>query len=175
MTSHLHLAAARPSHDELSLVELPIRVVLAEDHKLMRRSLRLLLDHEADFEVVAEAESLASTERAVEQLHPQVLVLDLGMPDGSSVELIDSLRSRTPQTHVVVLTMEHNPAFARRALAAGAIGFAIKELADTELPQAVRAAARGEQYVSPRVAGRLQPSAPRAPRLRSADGRTGAR
>lgn len=168
MPSHLHLAATRPSDAELSLASLPIRTVLAEDHPLMRSSLRLLLDHEVDFEVVAEAGNLASTQQAVERLRPQVLVLDLCMPDGSSVEVIDSLRARMPQTHIVALTTEHNPAFARRALAAGAIGFAVKELADVELPQAIRAAVRGERYVSPRVADRLRPRARR--HLRSADG-----
>lgn len=173
MASRLHLAPTPSSGEELSSVALPIRLVLAEDHPLIRRSLRLLLDHEADIQVVAEAESLASTQRAVERLHPQVLVLDLGMPDGSSLELIGSLRSHVPQTRIVVLTMEHSPVFARRALAAGAIGFAIKELADTELPQAVRAAAHGEQYVSPRVANRLRPSEPHARLLRFADERAG--
>lgn len=174
MTSYLHLAPTSTADEEVSLVPLPIRVFLAEDHPLMRRSLRLLIEHEPDLQLLGEAASLEAAEHAVERLHPQVLVLDLSMHDGSSVELIGLLRSRVTQTQIVVLTNEHDPAFARRALAAGAIGFAVKELADAELPQAVRAAARGEQYVSPRVADRLQPREPRLRRLRSADGRTGA-
>jgi two-component system response regulator NreC len=84
-----------------------------------------------------------------------VLVLDLRMGGGSSIEAIRSLSERVPATKIVVLTMEDNPVFAQRALAAGALGFVAKDLADSELPQAVRAASRGEEYVSPRVAARL--------------------
>jgi two-component system, NarL family, response regulator NreC len=164
MASHLHLAPSPGGDLRASLVSLPIRVVLADDHVLMRRSLRLLLDDEQDFDVVAEAGDLAAAERAVKRLHPHVLVLDRRMPDGSSVDLIRALRGRAPQTQIVVLTMEQNPAFARNALAAGAVGFTVKELADTELPLAVRAAARGEEYVSPHVASRLAQSAPPASR-----------
>jgi two-component system response regulator NreC len=132
-----------------------IRVVLADSHALMRRSLRLLLDGEDDVEVVGEAEDLASVVRHVEGDQPQVLLLDLSMPGGSSVEAIGQLRERVPATQVVALTMEDDPVFAQRALAAGALGFVAKELADEELPPAVRAAARGEEYISPRVAARL--------------------
>lgn len=140
----------------------------------MRRSLRLLIEHEPNLQLLGEAPSLAAAERAVERLHPQVLVLDLAMRDGSSVGLIGRLRSHVPQTQIVVLTLKDDPAFARHALAAGAIGFAVKDLADDELPPAVQAAARGEQYVSPRVADRLQPRASHVRRLRSADRSAGA-
>jgi two-component system, NarL family, response regulator NreC len=82
-------------------------------------------------------------------------VLDLSMPGGSSLETIGKLRERVPDTQVVVPTMDDSPVFAQRALATGALGFVLKELADTDLPEAIRAAARGEEYVSPRVAARL--------------------
>lgn len=134
----------------------PIRVLVADDHTLLRRSLRLLLDHEPDFEVIAEADDLASTARRVESLQPDVLVLDLRTRDGSSIDLIDRLRGRVPRTQIVVLTMEQNPGFASRALGAGALGFVLKDLADVELPAAVRAAARGQEFVSPMVAAPLQ-------------------
>ncbi|HEY2767378.1 MAG TPA: response regulator transcription factor [Solirubrobacteraceae bacterium] len=166
MPANLHLALSTGPSPEASLVSLPIRVVLADDHALMRRGLRLLLDDEQDLDVVAEASDLAAAELAVERLHPHVLVLDRRMPDGSSIELIRALRARAPKTQIVVLTMEQSPAFARSVLVAGAIGFAVKELADTELPLAVRAAARGEEYVSPHVASRLAPASPSNPRGR---------
>jgi two-component system response regulator NreC len=134
---------------------LPVTVVLADDHKLMRRSLRLLLDGEEGVEVIAEASDLDSVMHRVQSERPQVLVLDLGLPDGSSIEAIGQLRERAPETQIVALTMEDSPVFAQRALAAGALGFVAKELADDELPQAVRAAARGEEYISPRMAPRL--------------------
>jgi two-component system response regulator NreC len=133
----------------------PIRVVLADDHVPMRRSLRLLLDGEDGLEVVAEAGDHNTAARHVHGHQPEVLVLDLGLRDGSSIETIRSLSERAPRTKIVILTMEDNPVFAQRTLTAGALAFVAKDLADAELPDAIRAAARGEEYVSPRVAARL--------------------
>jgi two-component system response regulator NreC len=155
MPSHLRLTPTPTPVADGVLVSLPIRVVVADDHPLLRRILRLLLDHERDFEVIAEAGELASAAHNVEQLRPTVLVLDLHMPDGSSIELVGRLRDRAPRTAIVVLTMEQDPGFARRALTAGALGFVVKDQADIELPAAVRAAAHGQEYVSPNVAGHL--------------------
>ena len=132
-----------------------IRVVLADDHALMRRSLRLLLDGEEDLEVVAEAGDHPAAVRHVHDHQPNVLVLDLRLSDGPGSEAVRFFSERMPATRTVVLTMEDDPLFAKRALTAGAHGFVIKDLADVELPVAVRAAARGEEYVSPRVAARL--------------------
>ncbi len=134
---------------------LTVRVVLADDHDLMRSSLRQLLDHEQDVEVIAEADDLESVLRQVRAYRPHVLVLDLSLSGGSRSEAIGELRDRAPATEIVVLTMEDNPVFVQRAFAAGALGFVLKDLADIELPQAIRAAARGEEYISPRVATRL--------------------
>jgi two-component system response regulator NreC len=117
----------------------------------MRRSLRLLLDSEDDLEVIAEADDLGLVVRHVHGQRPHVLVLDLGMPGGSSIEAIMRLRNQVPQTNVVVLTMDDNPVFAEQALRAGARGFVLKDSADEDLPAAVRAAAKGMEYVSPRI------------------------
>ena len=87
---------------------------------------------------------------------PHVLVLDLRLPNGSSIEMIRQLRKQFPDTAVVVLTMEDSPLFARAAIDAGAIGFVLKDRADTELVSAVRLASRGDEYVSARVASALQ-------------------
>jgi two-component system response regulator NreC len=133
----------------------PIRVVLADDHTLMRHGLRLTLEEEPDVEVIAEADDMSCAIRQVDLFKPHVLVLDLRMRGGSSVETIADMRERVPNMRVVVLSMNDSPAFARHALGAGALGFVLKDLADSELPEAVRAAARGEQYASPRVAARL--------------------
>ncbi len=134
----------------------PIRVVLADDHGLMRRSLRLLLDGEDGVEVVAEAKDLASALRAVRAQRPDVLVLDLRLPGNSGIETITTLHERAPDTQIVVATMHESPVYAEHALACGALGFVHKELADSELVEAVRAAAGGLKYVSPRVAGRVE-------------------
>ncbi|MHB8234458.1 MAG: response regulator [Solirubrobacteraceae bacterium] len=145
---HLRLA---PTFDSATDEE-AIRVVLADDHALMRRTLRLLLEGEQGVEVIAEAGDLNLLVRHVDAHQPHVLVLDLGMPDGSSSEAIRQLRERLPEMQIVIVTMEENPVFAQRALAAGAVGFVLKDRADEELPQAIRMAALGEQYVSPRLA-----------------------
>jgi len=154
MNAHLSLAAApdaiaAPAHE-------PIRVVVADDHALVRRSLRLLLAGEDDVEVVAEACDIATVLRHVHGHAPHVLVLDLQMPGGSSIEAIRRLHELAPNVAIVVLTMEQSPAFAQRALESGAVGFVLKDRADTELPAAVRRAMRGEEYVSPRVAAGLE-------------------
>jgi two-component system response regulator NreC len=132
-----------------------IRVLLADDHSFMRRSLRLLLDSEEGVEVVAEAGDLDSVMDHLNGHQPNVLVLDLNLPGEASIATIADLRRQMPGIQIVVLTMHDNPAFARRARAAGALGFVLKDLADNELGAAVRAAAHGREYISPRIAGRL--------------------
>jgi len=122
----------------------------------MRHSLRLLLDNEVDLEVIAEAGDLTSVVQYVERTQPDVLVLDLGMPGDLSNEAIGQLSERAPEMQIVIVTMHENPMFAQHALAAGAIGFVRKDLADEELPAAIRCAARGEQYLSPRLVHPLQ-------------------
>jgi two-component system response regulator NreC len=133
----------------------PIRVVLADDHALMRHSLRMLLDGEEGVSVIAEADDMATVTRHVMSRGPHVLVLDLNMPGGSSIETISRLQEQASDTKIIVMTMQEDPAFARRAFAAGAVGFVAKEIADEELPDAIRAAARGQEFISPRVAARL--------------------
>ena len=151
MASHLHLA--RSPEDPATAAENGlVRVLLADDHELMRRRLRLVLEDEEGVEVVAEANDLAAVTHHVQTDEPHVLVLDLGMPDGSSIEAIGRLREQAPDTQIIVMTMDDSPVFAQRAFAAGAVGFVAKDLADGELPRAMRAAARGEEFVSPRMA-----------------------
>jgi DNA-binding NarL/FixJ family response regulator len=154
MSVHLHLTP-ETSNAAKHRTPASIRVVLADDHAMMRRTLRLLLESEADVEVIAEASDLRTVMHHVRAHHPEVLVLDFGMPTGSSIEAIRRLRSQAPSTEIVVLTMQESPAFAQHALDAGAIAFVLKDVADTDLPEAVRLGARGEHYVSPRVAANL--------------------
>ncbi len=137
-----------------------IRIVLADDHAVVRSGLRLLLDGEAGFEVVAEAGDVQDARRYVRGHHPAVLVLDLNMPGGSSLEAIPAIRAESPDTQIVVLTMQEEPAFARHALGAGALGYVLKEAADEELVQAVRRAAVGETYMNPRLGARLASEPP---------------
>ena len=149
MPAHLHLAEL-PTH-----VSVPIRVLLADDHTLMRRSLRLLLEGEDDVQVIAEAADLATVVSHVGRHRPNVLVADLRPPDGSSIDAIRKLRADAPHTEVVVLTMEESPLFAQQAMDAGAIGYVLKDRAESELLIAIRCAANGDEYVSARVAAGL--------------------
>jgi two-component system, NarL family, response regulator NreC len=141
----------------------PIRIVLADDHEVVRSGLRMLLDHESDFEVVAEASDVESARRYVRGHHPRVLVLDLNMPGGSSLEAIPAIREESPDTQIVVLTMQKEPAFAREALGAGALGYVLKEAANSELVEAVRRAAVGESYLNPRLGARMASEPPPGP------------
>jgi two-component system response regulator NreC len=130
--------------------------LLADDHAAMRKSLRLLLEGEADIDVVAETDSLESVMGHVYARQPDVLVLDLGMSSpGSGIETLNRLSGEARHTRIVVLTMNDDPAFARRAIDAGACGLVLKELADSDLPAAVRNASRGRGYVSPVLAAKL--------------------
>ena len=123
----------------------------------MRRSLRLLLDSEPDIEVVGESSELATATRQVSKLDPDVLVLDLRMPDGSGFDIVGRLRDEAPRTRIVVITMYDDQVFVRHAHQAGALGFVLKDTADAELPEAVRHAARGRTYTSPRVTPHVVP------------------
>lgn len=157
MPSHLHLAPS-PAAAAPARATDPIRVVLADDHALMRSGLRRMLEDEleVEVEVVAEAPDLGSAAAQVQGERPHVLVLDLGLAGGSSIDTIGELRERVPETQIVVLSMEESPILAQRALTAGAIGYVAKDRADGELAQALRAAVRGEQYVSTPVAALLE-------------------
>ena len=130
-------------------------IVLADDHAVVRRGLRMLLDAEDGFEVLAEAGDVMSAIRYVRAHRPTVLVLDVTMPEGSTLPSIPTLKEASPDTAIVVLTMESDPAFAREALRAGALGYVLKEAADEELVTAVRLAAAGDTYLHPRLGAKL--------------------
>jgi DNA-binding NarL/FixJ family response regulator len=155
---------------EPSAGELPISVVIAEDHPLMLRSLRRLLEEAGGIEVVGEAADLGLARRQVAKRRPDVLVLDLRMGETSSIEEIGRLQEATPATHVVAVSIDDTPGLAQQALATGATCFVLKDHAEADLPAAVRCASRGEEYVSERVATRL-----RAARQALTDGRLSAR
>jgi two-component system, NarL family, response regulator NreC len=140
----------------------PITIVIADDHQVVRTGLRLLLEAEEGFEVLAEAGDVPTTERRVNAYRPRVLILDLSMPGELSLRAISRMRDSSPDTQIVVLTMHNDPAFAREALRAGAAAYVLKEAAGTQL---VRAAAEGRTYVTPELGARLaaQPAAAAGP------------
>ena len=140
-----------------------IRIVLADDHAVVRTGLRLLLDSEPGLRVVAEAENVESALREVLAHRPDVLILDLNMPGGSTLQAIPAIRLEAPETQIVVLTMQQEAAFAREALGAGALGYVLKDAADEELVQAVRSAAVGDSYLNPRLGARIASKPPPGP------------
>ena len=142
-----------------------IRLVLADDHAVVRRGLELLLDAEDDFQVVASVGDLQAAIRATRGHKPDVLVLDLNMPGGSSLDAIPEILASSAGTRITVLTMQDEPAFARRALGAGAMAYVLKEAADDELVTAVRRAAAGLTYLTPRFGARMaaEPATPAGP------------
>ena len=137
-----------------------VKIVIADDHAVVRSGLRMLLNAEPGFEVVAEAGDVPSALRYVRAHRPRVLVLDLNMPGEASLPAIPSFLESCPETRVVVLTMQNDPGFAREALRAGALGYVLKEAADSELVEAVRLAANGRTYLNPELGGRLAAAPP---------------
>jgi two-component system, NarL family, response regulator NreC len=138
----------------------PITVVLADDHRVVRSGLRVLLESDGRFAVLGEAGDVAATVQQVNDCHPRVLVLDLNMGGESSLETIPQLRTDWPETQIVVLTMQEDPGFARAALRAGALGYVLKDAADEELMNAVLLASRGETYLNPQLGARLAAQPP---------------
>src|SRR3954469_20179237 len=119
--------------DELpAAAEETTSIVIADDHAVMRTGLRMLLEAEDGLEVVAEAGDVDETIRKLKAYKPAVLLLDLHMPGGPSLPFIPDMRSASPDTRIVVLTMQNSPGFVREALRAGAIGYVTKEAADAE-------------------------------------------
>ncbi len=123
-----------------------------------------MIEAEPGFEVVAEAGDVGTALRKVRGFKPDVLVLDLNMPGGSSLEAIPTLLEASPRTAIVVLTMQDEPESARAVLRAGALAFVLKQAADSELEGAIHAALGGHTYLDPRLGARIAT----APGFRSA-------
>ena len=133
----------------------PTTIILADDHIVVRSALRMLLEAEPDLQVVAAAAAADDAARYVLGHKPTVLILDLNMPGRSSLDAIPDIRAASPATEIVVLTMQNESAFARRALQAGVRGYVLKDAADAELVQAVRSAAAGKTYLQPALGARM--------------------
>jgi two-component system response regulator NreC len=130
-------------------------VVLIDDHAVVRSALRALIEAQDDLQVAGEAGDIAGARQAVTDFAPDVLVLDVNLPDGLSVDAIAALRDAHPDTQIVLLTMERDIDLARRALDDGALGYLFKDAAHLELVEAVRAAAAGDRYLPAAVAAGL--------------------
>jgi two-component system response regulator DevR len=133
----------------------PIRTFLVDDHELIRRALHDLLSAEADIEIVGEAGSVREAAGAILERRPDVVVLDLRLPDGVGVDLIRRVRDQVPGTRWLVLTSFDDPGDVRAAVQAGAAGYLLKDTASAECVQAVRRVAAGDRVLDPTVAQHL--------------------
>lgn len=124
-----------------------IRVLLADDHPVVRAGVRTLVTTQPDMDVVGEAGDGAEAVELAERLRPDVLILDLSMPRLGGLSAIRFIAAKAPDTRVLVLTMHDDPTYLRQALAQGAAGYLVKKAADIELVAAIRAVRRGETYV----------------------------
>lgn len=125
------------------------RILLADDHAVLRSGLRLLLTSQNEFEVVGEASTGTEALTLAEQLQPDLILLDLSMPALGGLDALPALRKLVPSARILILTMHDDPQYLRQALKHGASGYVLKKAADAELLSAMRSVLRGEVYVHP--------------------------
>jgi DNA-binding NarL/FixJ family response regulator len=133
----------------------PIRIILADDHQIVRQGLRSMLEHNPDIEVVGEAADGRAVLEMAMQLKPDVVVMDIGMPQLNGVDATRKLLEDLPRTHVVALSMHTDRRFIVEIFKAGAKGYVVKDAAFHELASAVRAVVGNRVYLSPRIAGEV--------------------
>jgi DNA-binding NarL/FixJ family response regulator len=132
-----------------------IRVLLAEDHTIVRKGLRSLLDAEATISIVGEAENGRQAVEQVEQLLPDVVVMDIGMPELNGLEATRQIKKRFPDVQVLILTVHTDQEYVLQILRAGASGYLVKQAAPTDLISAIQAAHRGGVFLSPSISRKV--------------------
>jgi len=130
-----------------------IRVVVAEDHHLVRQGLIKLLEGGGDMDIVGEADDGKQAIALVKEIHPDVIILDISMPKLDGLEALDEIRGIRPRSQVVILSMHADPAMIRKALQEGALGYVVKQSIADELLAAVRAAKNGSMFLSSGISG----------------------
>jgi DNA-binding NarL/FixJ family response regulator len=132
-----------------------VRILIVDDHAVVRAGLRLLIDAEDDLEAVGEAANARDAVFQARALEPDVILMDVVMPDQSGLDVLPTLLRERPETKVLVLSMQDDPQYVRQAFASGARGYVLKEAADTEVVSAIREVAGGNSYVHPALGARL--------------------
>lgn len=132
-----------------------LRILIADDHGIVRKGLRLQLEQHEQFEVVGEANDGREAVRTAEQLAPDVVIIDIAMPNLNGVEATTQILKQNARTGVIILSMHSDEGYLRRALAAGARGYLLKDSADVDLYRAVEAVANGKSFFSPAIANTL--------------------
>jgi len=130
-----------------------IKVLLADDHRIMREALRSLIEKESDMKVVGEAGDGRTAVRLAEEVSPDVIIMDISMPELNGVEATNQILSEAPNVKILGLSMHSDEHFVAGMLKAGGSGYLLKDCAAEELIQAIRSVIAGEQYLSPKIAG----------------------
>ncbi|MGI8744104.1 MAG: response regulator [Bryobacteraceae bacterium] len=128
-----------------------IRILLADDHAMVRKGFRLILEAQSDMSIVGEAGNGREAVELAESLHPDVIVMDVSMPELNGIEATRRLAASSPRTRVLALSMHKDSVYVREILRAGARGYLLKDSIDSELVSAVRAVAKGDGYLAPAV------------------------
>jgi two-component system response regulator NreC len=136
-------------------------VLIVDDHAVVRTGLRYLVDAEHDLETVGQAGSVSEAVEQAGSISPDVILLDVVMPEQSGIAGIPALLGAYAGARILILSMEDNPGYVRQALAAGASGYVLKEAVDTEVVRAIREVARGGRYLQPELGARLAEESPR--------------
>jgi len=129
-----------------------MRILIADDHGIIREGLRLLIDTQPDMEVIGEAEDGLIATRLAKELLPDIIIMDISMPNLNGIQAIQLILHENPNTKIVVLSMFFNRAFIMKTLDAGALGYVLKSSIFDELLRAMRTVAANEHYLSPRIA-----------------------
>ena len=147
----------------------PIRILLADDHTVMRRGLRLLLESQPEFTVVAEAADGRQAVQQAEATEPDVAVVDIAMPNLSGIEAAERITSAYPNTAIVILSMHSDEGYVLRALKVGAKGYLLKDSAESDLIEAIKAVHEGKTFFSPEISKMLVEDYVREIRTRGAE------
>jgi two-component system, NarL family, response regulator NreC len=147
----------------------PIRILLADDHTVMRKGLRMLLDSQPEFSVVAEASDGRQAAEQAEAIEPDVAVVDIAMPNLSGIEAAQRIHAALPHTAIVILSMHSDEGYVLRALKAGAKGYLLKDSAEGDLIQAIKAVHQGKTFFSPEISQMLVEDYIREIRARGAE------
>ena len=132
-----------------------VRILIVDDHAVLRAGLKMLIDAEDDLEAVGEAANARDAVFQARSLKPDVILMDVVMPDQSGLDVVPTLLHERPETKLLVLSMQDDPQYVRQAFSAGASGYILKEAADTEVVAAIREVANGNRYVHATVGARL--------------------
>ena len=133
----------------------PIRVLLVEDHKLVRAGISALLQQREDVEVIGEAADGEEALRSIEKQQPDVVLMDIGLPGSNGLAITEEIHQRFPDVRVIILSAHMNEIYVSNALRTGAVGYLLKDADMTEVEHAIRCAARGETYLTPAVSRQI--------------------